>query len=247
MRPMDRNGTNLTRIRFRLREVGIVYTLYLALQHLSSRRFFQCQRMFIIALPIDAALPEAQPHPCIREAMRDETRRIAAIGGPMGDVEDHFDRGDRCWVFERDGKLLACDWIRHSAQDRIGWIILGKKPDEIWSAGILVDPNERGQGIAAQLRSQVIHECARGGVRRMLGFIDTPNRNSVRALARVGYRPLGILFYVRILGFAVAHCGKQWRFGAWRDGSPLRLSMCDIADPSCLPFWKAITDENTAR
>lgn len=244
---MDRYGTNLARIRFRLREVGLAYTLYLALQRLSSRRFFQCQRMFIIALPIDAAACDVPPHPCIREATRDETSRIAAIGGPVADVEEHFDRGDRCWVFERDGMLLACDWIRHSAQDRIGWIILGKSSDEIWSAGILVDRTQRGQGIAPQLRAQVIRECARSGVRRMLGFIDTPNRNSVRALDRVGYRPLGILFYVRFLGFAVVHSGKRWRFGVWREGSPLRLSMCDIADPSCLPLWKAITDENTAR
>lgn len=244
---MDHYGTKLARIRFRLREVGFVYALYLALQHLSSRHFFQCQRMFIIALPIDAAPPDVLPHPCVREAMRDETRRIAAIGGPVGDVQDHFNRGDRCWVFERDDTLLACDWIRHSAQDRIGWIVLGKKQDEIWSAGILVDPNERGQGIAAELRSQVIRECARDGIRRMLGFIDTPNRNSVRALARVGYRPLGILFYVRFFGLAVVQSGKRLRFGAWREASPLRLSMCDIADPSCLPRWLAITDENTAR
>lgn len=243
---MDRDGTKLARVWFRVREVGLVYTLYLVLQHLSSRRFLQCQRMFIMALPIDTDLLDGQPHPRVREATRDETHRIAAIGGPVEDVEDHFARGDRCWVFERAGRLLACDWIRYSAQDRIGWIILGKEPDEIWSAGILVDRRERGQGIAPELRSQVIRECARNGIRRMLGFIDTPNRNSVRALARVGYRPLGILFYLRILGFAVVHSGNRWRFGTWRDRSPLHLSMCDIADASCLPFWNAIAEENVS-
>lgn len=244
---MDRYGTILTRIRFRLREVGLIYTLYLVLQHITSRHFFQFQRMFIIALPIDPAAPAAQPHPCIREATRDETSRIAAIGGPAADVEKHFDRGDRCWVFERAGKLLACDWIRHSAQDRIGWIILGKNPDEIWSAGILVDRPHRGQGIAPLLRSQVIRECAGGRVSRMLGFIDTPNRNSVRALDRVGYRPLGILFYLRIFSLGIVHSGKRWRWGRWSERSPLRLSMCDIADPSCLRLWSAITDEHIAR
>ena len=238
---MDRKGKRLARITFRLREVGVVYTLYLALQHLSSRRFFQCQRMFIIALPTDAAMRDIKPHPCVREVTRDATRRIAAIGGPVQDVEDHFDRGDRCWVFERDGRLVACDWIRHSAQDRVGWIILGKKPGDIWSAGILVDRGERGRGIAAELRAQVIRECARDGVRRMLGFIDTPNRNSVRALARIGYRPLGILFYLRVLGFAAVRCGGRWRFGTWRVSSPLWLSMCDIADPASLSMWAAIT------
>jgi GNAT superfamily N-acetyltransferase len=239
---MDRYGAILARIRFRLREVGFTYTLYLVMQHLSSRHFFQFQRMFIIALPIDAAAPDVPPHPCIREATRDETSRIAAIGGPVEDVEEHFDRGDRCWVFERDGKLLACDWIRHSAQDRIGWIILGKNPDEIWSAGILVDRTQRGQGVAPQLRAQVIRECARGGVRRMLGFIDTPNRNSVRALDRVGYRPIGILFYLKIFGFGVIRSGKRWHWGLWSERSPLRLSMCYIADSSCLHLWNAITD-----
>ncbi len=240
---MDRYGTKLARIRFRLREVGLAYTLYLVLQHLSSRRFLQCQRMFIIALPIDTDLLNRKRHPCVREATRDETHRVAAIGGPVEDVEDHFERGDRCWVFERAGRLLACDWIRYSAQDRIGWIILGKETDEIWSAGILVDRRERGQGIAPELRSQVIRECARGGIRRMLGFIDTPNRNSVRALARVGYRPLGILFYLRILGVAVVHSGNRWRFGTWRERSPLRLSPCDITDASCLPLWNAIVED----
>lgn len=238
---MDRYGTKLARIRSRLREVGLTYTLYLALQRLSSRHFFQCQRMFIIALPMDATILDAPPHPSVREATRDETRRIAAIGGPVEDVEEHFDCGDRCWVFERDGKLIACDWIRHSAQCRIGWIILGENSDDMWSAGILVDRTQRGQGIAPQLRAQVIRECARDGVRRMLGFIDTPNRNSVRALDRIGYRPLGILFYIRIFGFGVIRSGKHWRWGIWSERSPVRLSMCDIADPSCLPLWSAIT------
>lgn len=243
---MDRFGTKLARIRFRLREVGLVYTLYLVLQHLSSRHFLQCQRMFIIALPLDTGLTDGKPHPCVREANRDEIPRIAAIGGPVEDVADHFERGDRCWVFERAGRLLACDWVRHSAQDRIGWIVLGKEPDEIWSAGILVDRRERGQGIAAELRTQVIRDCARSGIRRMLGFIDTPNRNSVRALARVGYRPLGILFYLRILGVAAVYSGNRLRVGTWRDESPLRLSMTDIADRSCLPFWNSITEEEVS-
>lgn len=241
---MGGHETILARIGLRLREVGIVYTLYLAMQRLSSRRFFQCQRMFIIALPIGTDPPDTQPHPHIREAARDETPRIAAIGGPVQDVQDHFERGDRCWVYEGDGKLLACDWIRQSAQDRIGWIILGKKPDDIWSAGILVGRRERGRGIAGELRAHVIRECARDGVQRMLGFIDTPNRNSVRALARVGYRPLGILFYLRILGVAVVRCGGRWRFGTWRQSSPLRLSMRDIADPSCRSEWDDITAAN---
>lgn len=243
---MDRYGRILTRVGQRLREVGFIHTLYLVMQRLSSRHFFQCQRMFVIALPVDAAMADASPHPCIREAMRDETIRIAAIGGPVADVEEHFDRGDRCWVFERGGDLLACDWIRHSAQDRIGWIILGNNPDEIWSAGILVDQTQRGQGIAPQLRAQVIRECAQDGVNRMLGFIDTPNRNSVRALAHVGYRPLGILFYLKILGVAVVHSGERWHWGLWNKRSPLRLSMRDIAEPSCLHLWNAITKESAS-
>jgi len=230
-----------SRFMFRLREVGLRYTLYLIMRKLCFPYLVQSERLFIIALPLSTNDPNKPNDPLSREMMRDEATRITDLGYPIEEVEAKFRRGERCWVMERANELLACDWVQPSVQDKIGWIVLGKDPNDIWSAGIIVKPNERGKGIAPLLRSHVMRECARGGVRRMLGIIDTPNHNSIRAMKRVGYKPVGTLFYFRVFGFAIVRSGKHWHWGVWRKTSPLRLSPSELADKSCRWQWNAIT------
>jgi hypothetical protein len=64
----------------------------------------------------------------------------------------------------------------------------------------------------------------------MLGLIDATNRNSYRALGKLGYVPIGRLRYLRILGLAVIRVGKTWGLGVWRGETPLQIPVSAIAD-----------------
>ncbi len=60
-------------------------------------------------------------------------------------------------------------------------------------------------------------------------MIDATNRNSFRALGKLGYVPIGRVHYARILGLAVIRYGRTWRFGFWHAGAPLKISVRAIA------------------
>ncbi|MCP4327086.1 MAG: hypothetical protein GY791_01435 [Alphaproteobacteria bacterium] len=126
--------------------------------------------------------------------------------------------------------LVAQDWLGGSSRHVAKWLVLEGEDGDVWSEFIDVEPGYRGRGLGPRLRSYVVLECTNAGIKRMLGLIDATNRNSFRAMGKLGYIPLGRLFFVRILGLALIRHGKIWRLGCWRPGAPLRVSVPTIAE-----------------
>ena len=109
----------------------------------------------------------------------------------------------------------------------------------IWSEMIRVARDFRGQGLGPRLRAHVARHCARAGYARMIGFIDTTNRNSTRALGKVGFVPIGRIFFVRIFGLTLIHHGPTWRLGRWTADRPLEIPIGATHATSPFKGWPA--------
>jgi len=230
----------LSLIRDKIGEVGFAYTLYLILLRVSSPRVFESKKFFVITCdlpPCGSRPPSAEG---FREAAREDMALFTRFGDSEREIRHRFALGRRVWVIERGGRFLACDWLGGSVRHVSDWFLLEGSEGDVWSSYIAVDKEYRGMGLGPLLKSLVLQECARLGFKRGLGSIATLNRISVRALSKVGYKPIGRVFFLSLLGFSAVRCGSKWRFGTWSRKRPLRVSLGEIAEPACHSHWQAI-------
>jgi GNAT superfamily N-acetyltransferase len=184
----------------------------------------------VIALNPHSVRSEPQQNNDIQEITEDDF-------GPFGETESakarfraRFRNGHRVWILMDKEEAVAQDVLGGSSRRVAKWLIIEGEDGDIWSEFIDVVPSYRGRGLGPGLRRHVARECARAGVKRMLGLIDATNRNSYRALGKLGYVPIGRLRYLRILGLAVIRIGKTWRLGGWQAETPLQIPVSATAD-----------------
>ena len=169
----------------------------------------------------------------VRQATKEDLDLLSNCGYPQSILRRWFKRGARAWLIEREGKLLACYWL--DGNDRYylyDWLVIRSTPNDFWVLWWWVAHGYRRQDIAYQIRTTGVSEFARAGFTRLIGVVDSLNRNALRASQKLGWKSIGRLFILRILGITFVHFGKSLRIGRWSLGHALELPLEEL-------MWKA--------
>jgi len=215
----DRRGEFIAMVR----ESGLRHATNLAARASLPRRVVEFRRLFIVELDLRSVPRDAPDDSDIEEITADVLGTRIDPGEAEALLRGRLRAGRRLWVVTRAGRVAAYDCLGGESRAISPWLVVNAEDGGIWSEMIRVARDFRGQGLGPRLRAHVARHCARAGYARMIGFIDTTNRNSISALGKVGFVPIGRIFFVRILGLTVIHHGPTWRLGRWTADRPLEI------------------------
>lgn len=224
------------RLKEKIDEFGPAYAAYLALRRLTREGVFEFRKAIIVALELDPARPGPHDDPEFREVSHNEAELLTALKQDETESRDRLEQGQRAWIIERDGQPIALQWTGGTAREVSNWLILEGSPGDLWGGGIVVDPRCRGQGHGPRLLALTANRISKAGHLRLLGAIDTPNQNSLRAFLKSGYQPIGTLFFLRLLSLTLVRSGPHWRLGYWNSNKRLRLPVAAMSLPDLTPL-----------
>jgi RimJ/RimL family protein N-acetyltransferase len=112
-------------------------------------------------------------------------------------------RGEKCWVIRCEGEVAAYVWIS-SAREKVmsdtGYYLKSMQPLSYWWRDIYVAPGYRGRKLPRELFCAWVSSLKENERKDIYTEIDPGNLNSVRAHISLGFRKIGILYMVCVLG-----------------------------------------------
>lgn len=219
------------RIGRKVAEVKAPYASFLALKRLFRSSLFEYANMYVLTLELSLCEGPDPDGPSIREVTAADASDLERLDEPRDAVLGRFARGQRVWVFEQDGRILAFDWIAGAEKTLSDWLIVEGAPGAFWGHFLKVQADCRGMGLGPRLRRQVCREYARAGYCRLLSTVDTGNRNSLSFQLKAGAQPFGQIRFFSLLGVTLLRHGRRRRLGRWNARYPLRIALEDTARP----------------
>ncbi len=115
------------------------------------------------------------------------------------EIQSELEAGYWCFVARSQGRMVATSW----AAPNYAWLDylsreLRLAPDEVYAYDSFTQPAFRGQNLGPALTAEKLRYFRAAGYRRMVCTISPENRASLRADAKTGYRPYGLIGYVKI-------------------------------------------------
>lgn len=162
----------------------------------------------VYELDLAAAGPVAPPPGVeLRRFTDDDWDAIAAVctTSALGWLRRNVRRGLWGILALRDGRIVGHDWGASAYVPDPHLFPFPRQPDTTLCTWVWVHPGERGRGIAsALLRARLVAE-RENGFRRALCAVafgnDASLRHMVKAVGEHGYRFLGVVTNVRVLGY----------------------------------------------
>lgn len=149
---------------------------------------------------------------------REALRELAA--DPRNEISRRFldealRRGDRCFVIRDGTRVASTSWYSTRAT-RLGpaELMLHFYPQHVYMHKAFTHPDYRGQRLyEAGVRAALDYYAAKGA-RGLICGVEATYLDSLKACARMGFRPFGSLYVIRIFGrhFAFSSPGCR-RFG----------------------------------
>jgi RimJ/RimL family protein N-acetyltransferase len=203
-----------------LREEGIKSFCFKLLGEIGYRRYLLLERS------LEEPIPHAETHlpitiELLKKAEADEYSMFRVKVRPS-EIVDRLNAGQWCFVARHEGKLISGSWAGvHTARSYYlnREIRLGQ--DEVYVYGSFTKPDFRGLFISPTIKVAMMRYFRDTGYRRMICWVSPENRPSLKALQKVGFRPLGIMGYLKI---------GPWRRDFYRTGNKLQ-------DEGLRNFW----------
>lgn len=208
-----------------LREVGVGYTALRVLDRFVPNNLFHARGFFIVAWDLREFPPQREAGLGIRPAWPRDCEALAQFGPPTPELLRRFEHGAHAWIVERDGRPVAYNWVQSGPWHKYDWLVLEKTPNDMFAIEVQVAHGYRRHGFAGLLRRHVASRCMRAGCDRMVGTIESRNRNALAAASKLGYRPIGRVFVLRFLGIGLIGYGRVLRVGRWSARRPHRISL----------------------
>lgn len=115
------------------------------------------------------------------------------------EIRRRLQAGEWCFVARCEGQLVhACwaaagrAWIEYLARE------IQLAPDQVYSFESLTAPGWRGQNIAGARSAYMARFLLAAGYRRMIAVVVPENKPALRAVEKVGYRPFGVMGYIKL-------------------------------------------------
>jgi len=160
-------------------------------------------RIFLYELdtprPRPEALRAAAAH-TFRFATAEEIRALHA--DPAAEVVDQdvvaFERGARCLLQYDGDTLVGYTWLNASPLIHVMWGMHFNLPDDTaYNYKGFTARAYRGKGFQPLRHLKVLEHIRKEGQRRLFGYVDHLNLNSIKGVRKSGYRKVGVLRCVR--------------------------------------------------
>jgi GNAT superfamily N-acetyltransferase len=114
-------------------------------------------------------------------------------------VKDWFKAGHWCFVARHEDKLISTSWAAvHRARNLYLAREIRLMPDEVYIYDSFTQPDFRGKSISAAIRAEMIRHFLAAGYRRIIVGTEPENKSNLRTLGKVGFRPFGMMGYIKI-------------------------------------------------
>jgi GNAT superfamily N-acetyltransferase len=132
------------------------------------------------------------------------------------DVARRLQAGHQCFVARHEGRIVRAAWAA-TGRVRIDFLArdLDLAPDEVYLDESHTLRRFRGHNIAAERSAQMRRHYQERGYRRSLAIVFPENRQACRAAEKSGYRPLGVMGYIKL---------GPWRYDFYRAHSEWTIS-----------------------
>src|SRR5215210_396246 len=197
----------ISRVRYQLSRYGFKATFVKVAQWLRKRVYLKethvwCELILEVErprrnLPSDVELvradisdlPQFQDLTTMTEmAMREDQAR------------EQIEADNDLWLAIQDGRAVFACWIFHSEVPMIA--ALGGKlslaPGISCLEGSIASPHYRGRGIATGVWSQIADKLQQDSIRSLITKIEITNIRTRRAVAKVGFREIAIMYFRRV-------------------------------------------------
>jgi ribosomal protein S18 acetylase RimI-like enzyme len=121
------------------------------------------------------------------------------LGADPRAVRHRLAAGQRAFVARHEGRIVHAGWTT----TKRAWIdFLAREialaPDEVYQYESFTAPGFRGQNLAAVRITEMMHYFRKAGYRRMVAVVVPENTPAFRPLEKAGYRPFGLIGYVKL-------------------------------------------------
>jgi len=115
------------------------------------------------------------------------------------EVEAQLNAGDWCFVARHQGRIVCARW----ATTRPVWsdylsCELRLATDEVYIYDVFTKSEFRGQAVSPATSTEMLRYFCTAGYRRIVTMVLPENQPSLRAVAKTGHRPYGLIGYVKI-------------------------------------------------
>lgn len=193
-----------------LRDFGFWPTLY-DLAFRAANRIFPCT--IWKALTIDQVNASYSKLPDNLEARLLDAEEMRAYARPENDLDEEIvdqacENGDRCMaVFDR-GKLASYGWYSNQPTDINEELRLRFRDDYVYMYKGFTRDEYRGQRLHAIGMTLAVTEYLALGYRGIVSLVASNNFSSLKSCYRMGYRDVGKIYGVKIMGRYRLHHGK---------------------------------------
>ena len=116
-------------------------------------------------------------------------------------VEEALSKGDECYGFLEDGRLVAYGWYA-SSPTRIDPPDLRVRfsDDYVYMYKGFTHPRARGQRLHAIGMTLALREYLARGRRGLVSYVESSNFDSLRSCGRMGYETFGSVYLMKVFG-----------------------------------------------
>jgi L-amino acid N-acyltransferase YncA len=168
------------------------------------------RRLLLVERPLHEPVPEVKARVPVQIGLlhKNETGEYREFRPETAEAEirSRLESGQWCFVARHQGRIVSARW---AAADRV-WIDylsceLTLAAGEAYPYDLFTSPDFRGRAVSPVTSAEMLRYFQRAGYRRMVGTVLPGNQASLRASAKTGYRPYGLIGYVKIGPW-------KWRF-----------------------------------
>src|SRR3990170_2383269 len=180
-----------------LREEGIKSFWFKLLSEMGYRRVLWVTRS------LEERIPDVKPRLPVTIGLLKKTEVDEYLAfRPNVDLSliiDRLNAGHWCFVAHHRARLISASWatIHQTSSSYLAREIC-LKPGEVYTYDSFTSPDLRGLSVSPAIRVAMMRYFRDTGYQRMLGWVLPENKPSLKALLKVGFRPLGMMRYIKI-------------------------------------------------
>jgi GNAT superfamily N-acetyltransferase len=162
------------------------------------------RRMILLERLLDDPVTEVKPGlPVVVDLLKpsevDEFMEFHPLAGPS-EVSRRLEAGHLCFAARHEGRLVGASWVYTGQAWWVGYLACSMRlaTDEAYLYHTYTSPSYRGQRISAARDAAQVRYLRNDGYRRVLALVPPWNKPSLRALEKAGWKPLGVMGYVKL-------------------------------------------------
>lgn len=161
------------------------------------------RRVMLLKRSLLEPIPDATPRVPVTVGLLERTDIIEylefRVGTPVGEIQRRLDAGHCCFVARYLGRLVASSWAASTG----AWMHylaceVQVASDEVYIYDSFTRSDCRGRGVSPAIGIEMLHHFRAAGYRRAVRTISPENRASLQAVGKTGYRPYGVMGYVKV-------------------------------------------------